>query len=216
MSRHNQDARACTLCLVRHGETDWNVAHRIQGQIDTPLNTHGIEQAQLAARYLKGTHLDAAYSSDLARARVTADAILADRGVAMQTDERLRERRYGIFQSLLYSEAEARHPELYARYRSRHPDCDIEGGESLQQLQDRVVACLCQIAREHLGQTVLVVTHGGVLDIAYRMVTGLSLTAPREFLISNAAVSIVRGDGENWRLERWNEAPDREALDDDT
>jgi 2,3-bisphosphoglycerate-dependent phosphoglycerate mutase len=209
-------ALPCTLCLVRHGETDWNVEHRIQGQIDTSLNRHGIEQARLTARYLTGTALDAIYSSDLERARVTAEMVGLGRGVAITLEPRLRERRYGIFQRLLYSEAEVRHPELYARYRSRNPDCDIEGGESLRMLERRVVACLTEIVCRHPGQTVLVVTHGGVLDIAYRMATGLALEAPREFLITNAAVSIIRGDGNRWRLERWNETPDAYALDDDT
>jgi 2,3-bisphosphoglycerate-dependent phosphoglycerate mutase len=206
----------CTLCLVRHGETDWNVAHRIQGQTDTPLNSHGQEQARMAARFLRAFTFHAAWSSDLRRARDTAEVLIEGRSLSLITDERLRERRYGVFQTLLYSEAEAQYPELYARYRSRHADCDIDGGESLRMLTSRVQDCLGQIAREHAGQQVLVVTHGGVLDVAYRLATGLPLEAPRDFLITNAAVSVIRGDGIAWQLERWNETPDTEALDDDT
>jgi probable phosphoglycerate mutase len=206
----------CTLCLVRHGETDWNVEHRIQGQTDTPLNGHGIEQARKAARFLRAFAFHAAYSSDLERARATAGFIVNGRGLEIQTDERLRERRYGVFQTLLYSEAEARHPEIYARYRSRHPDCDLGGGESLRMLAARVEECLGQIATAHPGRQVLIVTHGGVLDVVYRLATGLPLEAPRDFLISNAAVSVIRGNGTQWQLERWNETPDFEALDDDT
>lgn len=211
------DARPpCTLCLVRHGETDWNVAHRIQGQTDTPLNGHGVEQARMAARFLRAFAFHAAYSSDLERARATAGVIIDGRDIALRTDERLRERSYGVFQTLLYSEAEALYPEIYARYRSRHPDCDLGGGESLRSLATRVRGCLEQIAHAHAGQQVLIVTHGGVLDIVYRLATGLPLEAPRDFLISNAAVSVVRANGTQWQLERWNETPDLEALDDDT
>ncbi|HAZ61968.1 MAG TPA: histidine phosphatase family protein [Gammaproteobacteria bacterium] len=206
----------CTLCLVRHGETDWNVSHRIQGQTDTPLNGNGLEQARMAARFLKAFAFHAAYSSDLERARATAERILNGRGLELQTDARLRERCYGLFQTLLYSEAEAQYPEVYARYRSRNPDCDLNGGESLRTLATRVQECLAQIATNHPGQQVLIVTHGGVLDVVYRLATGLPLEAPRDFLISNAAVSVVRGDGQVWQLERWNDTPDFDALDDDT
>jgi len=202
---HDPAPLSCTLCLVRHGETDWNVAHRIQGQTDTPLNGHGLEQARMARRFLSAFTFHAAWSSDLERARRTAEVLIEGRSLPLITDTRLRERRYGVFQTLLYSEAEAQYPALYARYRSRHPDCDIDGGESLRMLTARVEACLADIARAHAGQQVLVVTHGGVLDVAYRRATGQPLSAPRDFEIPNCALNWFQIGAQAWHLEAWGD-----------
>ena len=77
------------------------------------------------------------------------------------------------------------------------------GGESLQQLHERVGTALARLAVEHGGQTIVVVTHGGVLDIVNRLARGNALSNPRDFLIPNAGINWVTGDGEAWRLEAW-------------
>lgn len=206
------------FCLVRHGETDWNAQRRIQGNLDLPLNANGIAQASAAARGLAAAGIDAIYSSDLARARQTAEAAARHTGLRSTFCEQLRERRYGIFEGLTYDEAKQQHPEVYARFESRDTAYAVPGGESLNELAARVETALKRIAQDHPAQTVLVVTHGGVLDIAYRLSTGRSLAAPRDFVIPNAAYNWIdwQADGAQGRfvLRAWGESVHLdEALD---
>ncbi|MCB1901295.1 MAG: histidine phosphatase family protein [Rhodocyclaceae bacterium] len=192
------------LCLVRHGETDWNVERRLQGHLDVSLNARGRAQALATARALKGHEFDAVYSSDLARANETARAVAAASGLPINTAASLRERHYGDFQGLTYNEAAERHPQAYARFMARDTGFDIPGGgESLDTFSKRIGKALLAIADQHPGRQILIVTHGGVLDIAHRLATNTPLMAERDFAIPNAALNwIVRRD-EDWHLEAW-------------
>lgn len=197
---------ACRLCLVRHGETSWNVERRLQGHLDIPLNDNGRAQAVNTARHLRTLDFDAIYSSDLQRAWHTAGAIAAHAPHPVRPEPRLRERHYGIFQGLTYDEAAARHPEAYARFKGRDLEHPIPGeGESLADFADRVNAALTQIARHHRGQQVLVVTHGGVLDIAHRLAAGKPLDSQRDFTIPNAALNWIEHEAGGWRLIAWGD-----------
>ncbi|MCV2219251.1 histidine phosphatase family protein [Thauera sp. Sel9] len=196
----------CRLCLVRHGETAWNTERRLQGHVDIPLNETGLAQAAATAQRLQalGHGFAALYCSDLMRARQTAAAIARQQALEAIHDERLRERHYGLFQGLTYDEAERQHPELYRRFKARELDFGFpQHGESLIAFSSRVDAVLGDIADRHTGQTVLVVTHGGVLDIARRLASGTPLETARDFPIPNAALNwIERTDG-RWRLLAW-------------
>lgn len=197
-------ARACRLCLVRHGETAWNTERRLQGHIDIPLNDNGLAQAEATARSLHGAAFAALYSSDLQRARQTAAAITRHHGLDAAPDQRLRERHYGFFQGLTYEEAARRHPEFYRRFKARDPELAFpECGESLGTFAARVRAALNEIAARHAGDTVLVVTHGGVLDIAHRLATGKPLDSARDFAIPNAALNWIEHEAGHWRLLAW-------------
>jgi len=200
------------MCFVRHGETDWNAARRIQGQIDTPLNATGLTQADAVAADLIGTTFTAIYSSDLDRARTTAGIIDRRLGIGVLLRAELRERHYGIFEGLTYEEAEHRHPGIFRRLSRRDPDCDFGNGESLRNLDRRVRDCITSIATQHAGCSVLVVAHGGVLDIAHRLATGKPLTAPRDFTIANASLNWLTCEDGCWRLESWNVPPSRLAT----
>jgi probable phosphoglycerate mutase len=200
------------LCLVRHGETHWNADRRIQGQIDSGLNETGTRQAAAAAAALASIAFDAVYSSDLRRARDTAEAIAAAQPrVTVRLDPGLRERHYGIFQGLTYEEARTRYPHAYGHFHVRDTGYDFENGESLLGFAKRVTDCLTAIAGEWVGRQVLIVAHGGVLDIAHRLATGKPLTQPRDFTISNAAISWIARSGGAWRLVSWNVPPGQQA-----
>jgi probable phosphoglycerate mutase len=203
---------ACTVCLVRHGETDWNVERRLQGHIDIPLNVRGLAQAEATARSLAGMRFSALYCSDLARARQTAAAITRRLPMPEATDARLRERHYGMFQGLTYDEAARRHPEFYRRFTARELEFTFpERGESLHEFAERIRAALHEIALRHRGEHVLVVTHGGVLDIAYRIAAGRDLATARDFPIPNAALNWIEHRDAGWRLLAW---ADERHLDD--
>ncbi|MBK8317867.1 MAG: histidine phosphatase family protein [Betaproteobacteria bacterium] len=199
------------LCLVRHGETEWNAARRIQGQIDIGLNETGLRQAEAAGRWLKTAGIMALYSSDLKRARTTAEAIGRALGLVPVLVPEMRERRYGTFEGLTYDEAKAKYPEGYAAFEGRNADYSFENGESLHAMFERVTSRLKEIAAAHAGQNVVVVLHGGVLDIINRFARGNSLEAPRDFLIPNAGLNWIAAVDGKWHIETWGETAHLEA-----
>jgi len=193
------------ICFIRHGETDWNVEKRIQGQIDIPLNQTGQRQAMAMAFNAAHHSFAAIYSSDLARASATA-AMLAQRdGLEVRQLPLLRERNYGIFQGLTATEGQQQHPEAHAHYLARDPEYDFESGESMRVFAERVTAAVREMTRHHPGQMLAAVTHAGVLDILYRKATGRPLHTPRDFTIPNCALNWFHFDEHGWHLEHWDD-----------
>lgn len=191
------------LCLIRHGETAWNAERRIQGQLDPPLNSIGIAQARAAANALRDEAFAAIYSSDLARARHTAELIGHVLHLPIELKPELRERHYGRFQTLTYDEARSRFPEDYARFEARDIDFALPEGESLSAFARRVVDCVESIVARHAGRQILLVAHGGVLDILYRHATGKPLASARDFEIPNAALNWIRLRARQWSVSAW-------------
>lgn len=209
-------ASSCRLCLVRHGETAWNVERRLQGHLDVPLNPLGHRQAEATAMRLGSLRFAALYSSDLCRAQQTATAVANRHGLAVVTEPRLRERHYGLFQGLTYDEAERLHPDAYRSFVQRDPGFAFpEGGESLEDFAARVHSVLDEITVRHPGEQVLVVTHGGVLDIVHRIAARKDLHAPRDFAIPNAALNWIERTDDRWRLLRWAEQTHLEGARDE-
>lgn len=204
------------ICLVRHGETEWNVARRLQGQLDIALNNLGLRQAEAAAAWLAAEPdpgVSAIYSSDLKRAQATAEKIAHRLHLPVQPAPELRERRYGALEGLTYDEARERLPEAYARLETRDPDYAFPGGgESLRQLYSRVTTRLEAIAAAHPNATVVVVTHGGVLDVVNRFVRGMALELPRDFAIPNAGLNWIAFGADGWKLEAWGDIEHLEAV----
>lgn len=192
------------LCLVRHGETAWNAQRRLQGHLDVPLNDVGHAQARASAARLAAHAFAALYCSDLARARQTAEPAARVLGASPIATAALRERHYGAFQGLTYDEARARFPAEYDRFAARETDFAFpDGGESLSGFAARVTAVLREIAERHAGAQVLVITHGGVLDIVHRLATGKPLEAARDFPIPNAALNWIAFATGRWQLLAW-------------
>ena len=206
---------ATRLCLARHGETAWNTAGRVQGQTDIPLSEVGYAQARAVAEALKDERFAAIYSSDLLRVRQTADPAAARFSLPVRLDRGLRERHYGVFETLTYAEARARYPQDYARFKAGDPEFNFGNGESLKGFCERALGCVASLAGRHPGQHLLVFTHGGVLEMVYRRATGRGLSAPRDFKIPNAALNWISIDSDEWRVTAWAEDTHLEgALDD--
>lgn len=199
------------ICLVRHGETEWNAERRLQGQIDIELNATGRRQAVAAGRWLRGAGVTALYASDLKRAWATAQAIGEALALVPVAAPEMRERCYGIFQGLTYAEAREKYPEAYAAFEARQTDCNFETGETLSEMYRRVTTCLQRIAAAHPGENVVVVLHGGVLDIVNRFVRGSRLETPRDFLIPNAGLNWIALQNGAWHIESWAETAHLEA-----
>jgi 2,3-bisphosphoglycerate-dependent phosphoglycerate mutase len=191
--------------MVRHGETDWNVEKRIQGHIDIGLNAMGRSQAEATSSGLAGIEFHAAYASDLDRAWQTAATIASRRGLTVRRAPGLRERNYGVLQGLTTAEIAARYPKAYAHYLSRDPDHNFKTGESLVDFAARIVAAIEALSAAHPGETLLLVSHGGVLDVCYRKATGRDLATPRDFAIPNAALNWFEVSPDGWRIVAWAE-----------
>lgn len=177
------------LLLIRHGETAWNAEHRIQGQLDIPMSPLGMLQAARLAECLSSEPVDAVYSSELSRAWLTAAPLAARLGLDVIAEPRLRERSFGVFEGLTLDEIAARHPAEFAQWRARDLAWRPEGGESGQQLIERVLSAVADIVARHCGRTVALVSHGGVLDVVYRAARALEWNAPREHQMLNAAIN---------------------------
>lgn len=189
------------LCLVRHGETAWNAETRLQGWTDVPLNARGLAQARAVAQSLAGEAFDAILSSPLSRARATAECIAEGRPVAQ--DARWRERHLGALQGLTRAEVAIHHPEVHAALSHRRPNYHPPGGETAEAFAARVAEALA--ALPPLGRQVLVVAHGGVLDVVYRLATGQDLRRPRQHALPNAALNWLRHDADGWHVEAWGQ-----------
>ena len=210
-------SQATRIIAIRHGETDWNVATRIQGQLDIALNAHGQWQAQRVGAALADDTIDAVYSSDLTRALATAQAIarhtLAQGAAAVQTHPGLRERGFGIFEGHTYTAIEEQWPEDSRRWKHREPDFAPPGGESPVQLMTRVRNTICELAQHHLGEQIVVVAHGGVMDMLYRLATQQSVIATRTWELTNTAINRLLWTPETLTLVGW---ADTRHLDDST
>jgi probable phosphoglycerate mutase len=190
------------LILIRHGETDWNRELRFQGHVDVPLNATGHEQARrladrLAAEQLAVDHL---VCSDLIRTRQTAvpslQVLFPEMGIETLTDSSLREQNFGIVDGKRVDDIKVEHADAWAQWLRFEADYGMPGGETTRQFHARVMAAMRRIAQEHHGRTVMVVTHGGVLDMVWRTARGTGLDGPRQSDIPNAGFNRVRIDGD--------------------
>lgn len=195
------------ICFVRHGETDWNVNKRMQGHIDIPLNAHGVMQAERLAKALQrtGHHFDRIYSSDLERAFHTAKAIASPQSLDITIHPDLRERHVGKLQGLLLADAPQVEPTLWQRHLARDLDFDLGGGESIVQFHNRMKRMLDYLLTKHTGEQILAVSHGGSLDMIYRIVTQQALDAERVAVVPNTSLNWIAHDGNAWSIERWGD-----------
>lgn len=199
------------VLAIRHGETDWNVALRIQGQLDVALNESGRLQARRLAAAFDGEVLQAVYSSDLVRAHATAQCVADATGLVVRTHRGLRERGFGHFEGLTFDEIERRHPDEARRWRRRDPDFAPAGGEALRDFQARSVGTIAAIAERHRGERVAIVTHGGVLDALYRAAARIPSDAPRTWQLGNAAINRVLHGAHGFTLVGWGDTQHLQA-----
>lgn len=176
------------LILIRHGETIWNRQKRYMGHSDVPLNETGVRQAEALAVRLASEPFEAIYSSDLQRARRTAEIIARDSGVAVRLDPRLRELSFGQWEGTTEDDLRSAHPQEYLAWQT-DPSFVPPGGESMDQLGERAYAALREIARNHLMGTVTVVAHGGSLHAGVLMALGMPLRGRWSFYLYNASIS---------------------------
>ncbi|MEO8935240.1 MAG: histidine phosphatase family protein [Burkholderiaceae bacterium] len=201
------------LIIVRHGETDWNRIRRLQGHTDIALNATGIEQAIRLEAALAGEPIAALHSSDLGRALATAMPVATALGLPIVEDALLRERNYGIFEGRTFPEILERFPVEAEHLRLRDASYTIPGGESQEKFFRRVVDAVSRIATDEervaaasdVATKVLIVTHGGVLDMLYRAAFDLALDAQRVCEIPNGVINRLTYDRGRFAVVAWAE-----------
>ncbi len=177
--------------LIRHGESTWNREHRIQGQSDPPLSDEGRRQADLLGHRLAGHDFAAFYASDLKRALETALQLGPVIGREPRPDPSLREVFLGEWEGLRTVDIAERYPRAWASWREE-PDWDVvPGGEGAARFEARVAAAMDGIDNDHRRGDVLVVTHGGVIQIALHRVLGRPGRGLFPFKIQNASISVL-------------------------
>jgi 2,3-bisphosphoglycerate-dependent phosphoglycerate mutase len=178
-----------TLLLVRHGETDWNREARWQGHSNTSLNARGREQAQELADELT-EQIDVVYSSDLARARETAEIVARRLGLDVRLDPRLRERGFGSWEGLTRSEIEERDAEGLARWRAGEGP-GAHDAERFDAFAERMRGFLQDVLDRHPGESVLVIAHGGSIRVIHALATGLDYVRDHGLIppVANCAVA---------------------------
>lgn len=191
------------LTIVRHGETEWNVAMRLQGKKDSNLTPLGRLQAQHASDALRHRKFDVLISSDQGRAVETAKIINVYHQLEFNLSEKLRERNFGIMEGLTREEVGEKYPEVHEGYMKRKSNYQVPEGESLVQFYSRVSNELNRIADLWKEKNILIISHGGVLDCTMRMVFGISLDVRRNFSIYNASINTFTFINGQWDLDEW-------------
>lgn len=198
---------ACEIWFIRHGETDWNVAQKMQGSTDIPLNAKGHAQAKALVPSILAAHTSrpfaAVYATPLTRAQQTGAPLAAALGVDLGVANGLQERAFGIIEGEPYETARhgiGRTPSIAAAAQglfSRDPDYLPPPGangaaETLRQFYTRVVDTASTIAARHTGERIIIVVHGGVLDCLWRWAHDMSLAAARDWNTLNTSMNVIR------------------------
>ena len=191
------------IVIVRHGETDWNAEGRVQGHTDVPLNDAGRRQAESAARALQRAEVAAVYASDLERAAETGRIIAQLHGLDVRLSAALRERNLGVWQGHTLDEVGAFDPENLRLMRAGEWFVP-EGGETFEELRERVVAEVRRIAAAHEGQTVVVATHGGPVKVATLAVLQAPFSAHTSMRTENAGLTTFLVRDGRFVLEAYN------------
>ncbi len=190
---------------MRHGETHWNLASRIQGHSDSGLTEAGRAQADAIGQRLAAEPFEVLVTSDLGRALETAQRIAAVTGHEVRVDRRFRERSFGAGEGLTYAEVERAYPGAFRADRGIDPDYAIPGGESRRQFHQRITAAFESLAAQWPAARVVVVTHGGVLGAIYRHANGIPLDAAHRVAITNASYNVLSFDADRWAVHAWSE-----------
>lgn len=189
------------IYFIRHAEAEGNLYRRVQGQYDSLVTDRGRLQIQALAERFREVPVDAVYSSDLYRTRLTASAVYKSHGLPLRTDSGLREVRMGEWEDKPWGlvAREARQQLTY--FNTNDPRWKVPGGETFQELRERLVGTLTKLALQHDGETIVVVSHGMALRNSMAALQGFSVEQGAQVPhCDNTGVSLVEYDGGRWRI----------------
>ncbi len=179
------------LLLVRHGETEWNLAQRFQGHTDVPLNEKGRQQAAAIAKRLADEEIHAIFASDLNRAASTASAIAECHSCEVINEPLLREGNFGHWEGLTYAEIQARDPEAVKAWHEGILNFAPPGGETPRQLAERIASFYNKLLARYHDETLLLVAHGGSLQILICQLLDIPIEKFWQFNLSHCSYSSI-------------------------
>ncbi|MCE5192936.1 MAG: histidine phosphatase family protein [Candidatus Cryosericum sp.] len=187
-----------TVYLVRHAETAWNVAGKVQGALDIPLSPTGVVQTRKTIAFLSTVRFDAVFTSPLARARAIAEPVGQTLGIPAIVVPDLQEINFGGWEGHTLNEVEVLYPDTFAAWKLKLPEAQPDGGESLLQagIRARNVRSLLE---SHPGRLILVVAHGGINRILISTLLDLPASAYSDFEQLNAGISVLTMEDKTWR-----------------
>ncbi len=191
------------VTIIRHGETEWNIENRMQGQKNSSLTQNGFLQAELTAKALMTRKFHKILSSDLGRAMQTAEIINNKLRLPILQNSNLRERCFGVMEGQTGVESIQNIPHIYESYKRRMPDYKIPGGESLTEFYNRIITEFEIIAKQHDSKNVLVISHGCVLECLLYKIFDIDLSVNRNFSINNSSINTIAIDNNKWFLQEW-------------
>lgn len=178
------------IIFVRHGQTEWNKEHRVQGQSDTKLNNEGKKQAKKIAKRLKDEKIDAIYTSTLSRTVDTAKEINKYHNLKIEKLKELDEISFGIFEGMSWDEAEEKYPEIMNEREKNKYEYKLPKGESFEELWQRIHKKILEIEKKHKGQNVLIVGHGGAKIVMLMNFLNKTFDEVRKDDIKNTSITI--------------------------
>jgi 2,3-bisphosphoglycerate-dependent phosphoglycerate mutase len=207
---------ATQIFVVRHGQTAWNFERRLQGQTDVELDSLGRAQALALVPALGSLHaqrpFDMAISSDLKRAHATALPACTALGIAVATDPVWRERHFGVLEGLSPDEQQAQQAPAFEGWKSRDPLFALPKGESLQVFFNRVAGAMGPLIEQNAGKRILIVTHGGAIDMIYRYASQMALQTERHFDITNASIGMIESLNGKLSIPLWAQTDHLDAI----
>ncbi len=207
-----EEERETTLFLVRHGETVWNVAGRVQGQQHSGLTQRGREQGRRAAQRLAGIKLDAIYASDLPRAQETAELIAAGRGLKVTVSPALRERSFGVLEGKTLQEAARTSGSWFLGWQANRLLKSPPDGERQPEMCERVMEVMRRIIESHAGGNVAIATHGGPIKSVVYDTLRIPMSLWSLSFIANGSITTLRGTVDVLRLVTLNDICHLEGL----
>ena len=193
------------IYITRHGETEWNAEGRIQGHTDVPLSERGRAQAGMLAERLASVRIDAAYSSDLARAAQTARAAVGGRELPITFTPELREYNKGVFEGLTEAEYRDKYPELYEPSLANDLDFAPPGGETIRDTSSRLAGIVQRVKDAHMDEAILLVGHGGSLRAGIVSLLDLPLEANWKFAMHNCSLTVIYTYPDNAVMHLYND-----------
>ena len=200
------------LVLIRHGETDMNRELRFQGHVNVGLNAIGHEQARRLAARMAGEKAHAVYASDLLRAQETVKPIAGELALPPVAEKGLREQHFGRVDGMRVEDIQREHPEAWAGWLRFDENFAMPEGESTRVFHARVLDAVQRLVAAHPNQTVVVVTHGGVLDMIWRTARSQGLSGPRQSDIPNAGLNRIRVADGTFDIVTWADTQHLQAL----
>lgn len=195
------------VIMVRHGETEWNVLCKFLGRVDMPLNEKGRRQAGYAKDALKDVQIDVAYSSPMKRAFETGEIICEGKDIEILSDEGLREISCGKWEGLNGVEVEELFPGQIELWGNSPAECYIEGGDTFQEVSDRIVDAFWRIVNANRGKTILITSHMICLTLLMIHFEGGKINDMWEVKpIGNAALNIVEvSENDDVEIIAWSD-----------